>query len=147
MTREEEQARSLGPCNATALRKAARHVTQLYDSVLAESGLRSTQRSILAQIARSDGAGVIELADALVLDRSSFSHNLQPLVRDGFVSIEVDPRDKRARIVRLTDLGRERLEQSNLLWQRAQDQFEAAFGKQDAKDLRETLMRVVSVKF
>lgn len=143
----DEQGRGLGPCNATALRKAARHVTQLYDNVLAPSGLRSTQRSILAQIARSNGAGVVELADLLVLDRSSFSHNLQPLVRDGMVNVEVDPKDKRARVVRLTQLGRDRLEHSNVLWQQAQGQFEAAFGVQDAKDLRETLGRVVSVSF
>ncbi len=90
---------------------------------------------------------MVELADALVLDRSSFSHNLQPLVRDGLVYVEVDPNDKRARMVRLTSLGTQRLEHSNELWQRAQSQFEAAFGVQDAKDLRDTLMRVVSVNF
>lgn len=147
MSKQEIPARSLGPCNATALRKAARHVTQLYDNVLAPSGLRSTQRSILAQIARSHGAGVVELADALVLDRSSFSHNLQPLVRDGLVSMNVDPRDKRARIVSLTAEGKARLDHSNELWSLAQNKFEAAFGKKQAGDLRDTLMRVVSVEF
>ena len=35
-------------CNVTALRKATRHVSQLYDEMLASSGLRGTQRSILA---------------------------------------------------------------------------------------------------
>src|SRR2546427_5068211 len=35
-------------CNCTALREAARYVTQLYDQHLASAGLRSTQFSILA---------------------------------------------------------------------------------------------------
>jgi DNA-binding MarR family transcriptional regulator len=147
MTSDQEKLRSLGPCNATALRKAARHVTQLYDTVLAETGLRSTQRSILAQIARTEGAGITELADAMVYDRSSFSHNLQPLVRDGFVAVEQHPKDKRTKAVRLTPLGRERLEQSNALWKTAQERFEAVFGVQEAKELRDTLMRVVAVSF
>jgi hypothetical protein len=41
-------------CNCTALRKASRRISQLYDAVLAPSGLKTTQRAILAQIRRSE---------------------------------------------------------------------------------------------
>ena len=72
-------------CNNTALRKATRRVSQLYDSVLAPTGLRSTQRSILLNIARFGSPTMGELAASLVLDRSALGHNLKPLVRDGLI--------------------------------------------------------------
>ena len=40
-------------CSCTALRKATRRISQLYDAALAPSGLKTTQRAILAQISRS----------------------------------------------------------------------------------------------
>ena len=39
-------------CNCFAMRSAARHVTQLYDHLLAPTGLRTTQFSILAMLKR-----------------------------------------------------------------------------------------------
>src|ERR1700678_2698905 len=68
-------------CNTTALRKATRRVSQLYDSVLAPTGLRSTQRSMLMHIARAGEPAMGELAAALGLDRSALTHNLKPLER------------------------------------------------------------------
>ena len=43
----------LGRCSCTALRKATGRVSQLYDAALASSGLKTTQRAILAQIDRA----------------------------------------------------------------------------------------------
>src|ERR1700758_603334 len=74
-------------CNGTALRKATRRVSQLYDAVLSPCGLRSTQRSILIHIARTGTPTMGDLAAALVLDRSALAHNLKPLERDGFVAV------------------------------------------------------------
>ena len=41
-------------CYGTALRKASRRVTALYDETLAPTGLRSTQFAILAEIVDRD---------------------------------------------------------------------------------------------
>ena len=74
-------------CNNSALRKATRRVSQLYDAVLAPSGLRSTQMAILTHIDRAGTPAMGELAAALVLDRSALGHNLKPLERDGLVEL------------------------------------------------------------
>lgn len=137
----------ISPCNGTALRKATRRVSQLYDAVLAPSGLRSTQRSILIHIARAGTPTMGELAVALVLDRSALAHNLKPLERDGFVGITADPRDRRSRLVGLTALGEAKLRESQALWQSAQDRFEAAFGADEARVLRRTLAKIASTEF
>jgi DNA-binding MarR family transcriptional regulator len=134
-------------CNGTALRKATRRVSQLYDSVLTPCGLRSTQRSILIHIARAGSPTMGDLAAALVLDRSALAHNLKPLERDGFVAVVVDPGDKRSRLVTLTDLGKTKLEESRRLWQKAQHRFEATFGPEQASELRRSLALIASAGF
>jgi DNA-binding MarR family transcriptional regulator len=134
-------------CNGTALRKATRRVSQLYDSVLAPCGLRSTQRSILIHIARAGTPTMGDLAAALVLDRSALAHNLKPLERDGLVAVVVDPTDKRSRLVTLTRNGRAKLEASMQLWRHAQQRFEAAFGPEPSRALREALALIASPEF
>jgi DNA-binding MarR family transcriptional regulator len=136
-----------GRCNGTALRKATRRVSQLYDAFLTPCGLRSTQRSILIQIARAGQPSMGELADALVLDRSALAHNLKPLERDGLVETIVDPNDKRARLAVLTDAGRTKLVQSMPLWENAQHCFEKAFGAKNAEVLRTSLTFLASEEF
>src|ERR1700730_542330 len=121
MTTAGKKQKSL--CNCTALRKATRRVSQLYDSALEPCGLRTTQRAILNHIARSGTPPIGELAEALVMDRGALTHNLKPLERDRLVEIRVDPKDRRNRLVTLTAAGRARLEESAALWQRAQDGF------------------------
>jgi DNA-binding MarR family transcriptional regulator len=134
-------------CNCTALRKATRRVSQLYDSALEPCGLRSTQRTILIQIARSGTPPLGELAEALVMDRGALTHNLKPLQRDGFVKISVDPQDRRNRLVALTAKGWAKLAESDALWARAQRGFETGFGTAKSASLRKALEFLVSDNF
>src|ERR1700679_3502296 len=103
--RSEEESRR----HCTAIRKASRRLSQLYDTALAPSGLKTTQRSILAQIRRTQPAPVGALADALVMDAGGLAHTLKPLARDGLIAIEVDPEDRRNRLIRLTRSGQAKL--------------------------------------
>jgi DNA-binding MarR family transcriptional regulator len=135
------------PCNGTALRKATRRVSQLYDAVLAPCGLRSTQRSILVHIARAGAPAIGGLAAALVMDRSALAHNLKPLERDGLVAVVVATTDKRSRLVKLTARGEAKLNESTELWAVAQNRFEAAFGVDEARALRRTLALIASTEF
>ena len=134
-------------CNCTALRKATRRVSQLYDSALEPCGLRTTQRAILNHIARAGTPPLGELAEALVMDRGALTHTLKPLERDRLVEIRIDPEDRRNRLVVLTDLGRQKLQESQALWKRAQQGFETAFGVAKSAALREALEFVVSEDF
>jgi DNA-binding MarR family transcriptional regulator len=135
------------PCNCTALRKATRRVSQLYDVALEPSGLKTTQRAILSHIFRSGTPVIGELAEALVMDRGALTHNLKPLERDGLVKITTDPNDRRNRVIALTAAGRAKLAQSDALWARAQRGFEAAFGAAKSAALRKALEYVVSDAF
>jgi DNA-binding MarR family transcriptional regulator len=109
--------------------------------------MKSTQRSIMMQVARFGAPTVSELAAMLVLDRSALAHNLKPLERDGLITLTSDPNDRRTRRVRLTQQGETRLEESRTLWREAQRRFEKAFGAERAGELRDTLTFIASAEF
>jgi DNA-binding MarR family transcriptional regulator len=131
-------------CNCQALRQATRQLTQLYDGALAGAGLRVTQYSLLAALARRGPSTLQELAADLVMDRSTLGHNLRPLEREGLVALGTDEQDKRARRLSLTASGKKRLEGARGGWQQAQRTFESRFGKAEAAELRRLLQRAVT---
>src|SRR5207245_7476434 len=75
----------LSPCVCNTLRMVTRAVTQLYDDVLRPSGLRVTQFSILATIARIGEANVKQLEDTLAIDQTTLTRRLNLLERDGVI--------------------------------------------------------------
>ena len=129
-------------CNCFAVRSAARHVTQLYDQLLAPAGLRVTQFSILAKLKRKGPLTINVLADDMVMDRTTLGRNIRPLERDGLISIEPAASDRRAKEVHLTKAGENRLRAGLEAWAEAQARFEAGLGGKRAAELR-TLLRVV----
>lgn len=144
---ENAHAGTENRCHCTSLRKASRRISQLYDAALAPSGLKTTQRAVLAQIRRSEPATVGLLADALVMDAGGLAHTLKPLIRDGLVAIGVDPQDRRNRLIRLTRVGKAKLRQSDALWDAAQKSFEKGFGEVRSGALRDAIALLISERF
>ena len=131
-------------CSATAMRKATRRMTQLYDDALAAAGLRSTQYAILEELHRKADAPPTmgELAETLVLDRSALGHNLRPLERDGLIALVAGDANRRLRRVVLTKMGRGKLAEARPAWKLAQDRFNDVFGESAAAKLRVTLLGI-----
>ncbi len=130
---EEGQVPSVSRCNASSAKKAARRLSLMYDTVLAPVRLKSSQYGILSEL-HSRGAAlptVRELAEELVMDRSTLGQNLRPLERDEL-----------SRLIALTKVGVAKLNEAAKYWRIAQDRFEAAFGKQEATDLRSVLLAI-----
>jgi DNA-binding MarR family transcriptional regulator len=131
-------------CNCLALRQAARHISQVYDSYLASEGLRTTQYSILAKLNRLGPLSINELAKSMVMDRTTLGRAIRPLERDRLLTVG-EGEDGRTRSLRLTPTGEARLKAATAKWREAQKNFELTFGAQDAAQLRSVLQRVVSV--
>ena len=134
-------------CNCFAVRSAARHVTQLYDQLLAPVGLRVTQFSILAKLRRRGPLTINALAGDMVMDRTTLGRNIQPLERDGLIRIEPAPSDRRAKELHLTKAGEKRLEAGFEAWAKAQARFEASFGTKRSVELRMLMRAVVASQF
>jgi DNA-binding MarR family transcriptional regulator len=132
------------PCNAGAMRKASRRLTQFYDDTLAPAGLRSTQYTILAELELrfKEPPTMRELARALVMDRSALGHNLRPLERDEFIVLQPSKDDRRRRHVAVTHSGRAKFKEAERLWQSAQDRFHDVFGEAKAEKLRSVLLAI-----
>ena len=130
-------------CNCLALRQAARHISQIYDSYLASEGLRTTQFSILAKLNRLGPLSINELAKSMVMDRTTLGRAIRPLQRDRLLTIGAGE-DGRTRSLRLTATGEARLKAASPKWREAQKKFEMTFGARDAVELRSILQRVVS---
>ena len=133
------------PCHCSTLRKAARHLTQLYDHALAPAGLRASQVSVLATLRRSGPLAIGELAALLVMDRTTMGRALRPLAREGLLAIGPG-RDRRTRSLSLTEAGEARLAAARPLWLRAQALFEEGYDADAAIRLREDLRRVIRVE-
>ena len=133
-----------GPCYATAMRKASRRITQLYDEALLPTGLRSTQFAILVEVNRRAKAPptLQELATALVMDRSALGHTLRPLERDGLLASESSAADRRRRHIVLTAAGVVKLRDALLHWRNAQRRFQRVIGEAEAERLRAMLLAV-----
>jgi DNA-binding MarR family transcriptional regulator len=132
------------PCACNALRRGGRALSRLYDEALAETGLKVTQYSLLATLARSGPAPLTALADELVMDRTTLSRNLIPLERAGLVALEPG-QDRRTRCAHLTEEGRRRLAEARPSWLAAQEQVTERFGRDRLKSLIAELTAIVSV--
>jgi len=118
------------PANCTCfdLRRAARAVTKIYDEALKPSGLRSTQFSLLSVVRNNGPIGITELAKMLVMDRTTLTRNLKPLL-DQELLLVVDGADRRQRPIALTSRGRDRLAQARPLWLEVQARLANGLGE------------------
>src|SRR6202050_1833341 len=117
-------------CNAGAVRRAGRRLLHMYDNMIAPTGLKQCQYGILSALKTRGAAlpSVQELAEELVLDRSTLGQNLRPLERDKFITLLTNPRDRRVRLIALTNLGMSKFNEAKPYWQKAQERFEEVFG-------------------
>lgn len=116
-------------CTCLSLRKATRVITHHFDEILKPSGLLITQFTVLAAVARAREGTINELAEILIMDRTTLTRNLKPLVREGWLQVKIG-RDQRTRIVSLTTQGEAALERALPLWQKAQEEVVEVLGDQ-----------------
>ena len=130
-------------CNCVAVRQSARHITQFYDQIMARSGLRTTQFSVLAKLQRLGPLTINALAAKMVMDRTTLGRTIRPLVRQTLVAIVRGSADRRSKELHLTDAGLDRLREAVKEWLRAQGRFEEIFGAKRTAELR-ALLHVVA---
>ncbi|CAH2903685.1 MarR family transcriptional regulator [Paraburkholderia caledonica] len=133
---------SYDECNCFALRQAARHITQLYERHLSTVGVTAAQFTILAKLARTPNLPILDLADAMVMERTTLVRAMKPLQRDGLVVAESAEHDGRTYLFSLTEKGEKTFDQAAIAWRAAQSEFEEKFGRDRAKALRAELFTI-----
>ena len=116
-------------CTCFNVRRASRAVTEFYDDIMAPSGVKATQFTMLGAVAMMGPASVTRLAEHLALDRTTLTRNLRVLVDQGMVEIGAGD-DRRERVVSLSAGGVAALERATPVWREAQDRLIAKFGEE-----------------
>ncbi|WP_172632351.1 MarR family winged helix-turn-helix transcriptional regulator [Dictyobacter arantiisoli] len=130
------------PCHCTTLRYAAQTLTEVYDRVLAPSGLKVTQYVLLESILEDEAEqSITDLAQKLGSDRSTIGRNVHILVRDGLVSLSRGS-DRREHTVYVTKKGRETVSLANPLWQKAQTAVADTLGSDQLTMLKALLSQL-----
>jgi DNA-binding MarR family transcriptional regulator len=114
-------------CSCAAVRKAARIVTQMYETALQPTGLKAGQVTLLVVLSKQGDMPLTTLAAALVMDRTTVTRNLKPMIRDGFIRIETE-KDQRVRKVGLTAKGTRKIEEAYPLWAEVQSRLVDGLG-------------------
>ena len=73
-------------------------------------GLTTQQWAVLGALSREEaqqGMGVNELARYLMVSRQNLAGVIGRMERDGHIRMETDEKDRRARLIKMTDSGRE----------------------------------------
>jgi DNA-binding MarR family transcriptional regulator len=130
-------------CNCFAIRQAARYVSQMYERHLNVVGITAAQFTILAAIGRRPGVQMAELAESMVMDRTTL---VRALKRDGLVEAAQESASSRAVGLRLTASGKDTLVKASAQWRVAQAEFEAKFGEKRAKALRQSLFELTTME-
>jgi DNA-binding MarR family transcriptional regulator len=129
-------------CACFNFRKASRSVTQLFDQRLAPCGLRSTQLVILITGELLGPSSIARHARELVMDRSTLTRNLRPLLNQGLLALTKSAHAKQ-KSVAVTEAGRQALLAAAPYWETAQNQLVARLGTEHWNQLMSELAGIV----
>jgi DNA-binding MarR family transcriptional regulator len=122
-----------------AMRNVARRVAELYDQILAPTGLRVMQLGILRVCGFFGQISVAGLARELAAERATITRSLKPLIGMGLLRRTRVSGGKETMLIELTPLGQTALAKAIVHWDHAQrdliDQLGAARWSQIESEL------------
>lgn len=125
-------------CSSLKLRQLSRRVSQHFDRIVGEAGLKTTQYSLLSHITRLGPIRPGELAHVMEMEPSTLTRNLQPLIAHGWVVIGAGA-DGRSRSIEATDAGRAKRSEAQREWKRAQLALNERLGPQRVAHLHSVI--------
>ncbi|HBN49435.1 MAG TPA: MarR family transcriptional regulator, partial [Thalassospira sp.] len=126
------------------VRRAARTIARRFDDAFRPLDLTSGQYSLLMSLNRPHPPHMQDVADLLAMDRTTLTANLKPLERRGLVAIDIDPKDKRSRLLTLTDQGMALLVKAFPIWQKTQKDLNALVANSDSRHLLTDLINLTN---
>jgi DNA-binding MarR family transcriptional regulator len=130
-------------CACTTLRKATRAVTRMYDDAMAQTGMSIVQFSILRAIARHGSVPLMQLANQMVMERTTLYRALKPIEARGWVAIA--DTDGRAKLASLTQAGRDAVAEATGAWETAESMLRGRIGAGEWTRIEASLSNLVAV--
>ena len=119
-------------CLCLHAQRAARALARRFDVALKPVGLTNGQFSLLMALNRPAPPPMAPVAQLLAMDRTTLTAMLKPLERRGLVEVKADRKDRRSRLLALTDEGREALATAVPIWRATHREVESRLADADA---------------
>lgn len=126
-------------CLCLHAQRAARALARRFDEALKPFGLTNGQFSLLMSLNRPEPPSLGPVARLLAMDRTTLTAALKPLERNGLVASRPDPKDRRSRLLVLTDKGHTALIAAAPVWRATHAEIDAALPG-DGPDQARTLL-------
>jgi DNA-binding MarR family transcriptional regulator len=136
------QSNPKNACACLAVRKAARAITQFYDSYIQSFGVKPTQYSLLLAVYVANGVTISGLAHFMVMDRTTLTRNLKPLEKEGLLVVKPGL-DKRTKMIIITRKGVNLLKKMTPAWESAQQELNQCIGNEKFRSLLKDMADIV----
>ena len=130
-------------CCCFNMRKVMRAVTQFFDRHLESANIRSTQFTLLVALSSMNATTLTEIAENLVMDRTTLTRNLKPLEKLELITT-MQPLDKRSKAYVLTDKGKDVVMKAVPLWEEAQNSIVNSLGAEKYSHILKELGHVLA---
>lgn len=88
---------------------------------------------------------ISDVGSALCMDQTTVSRNIDKLEQNGLITTAPSSQDPRRTLIRVTPLGRTRLEEARAAWERAQRSVKERIGEEDFQQLYLLLDKIAEV--
>lgn len=136
-----------GPFIGALLRHAWQGVQDDIAQAVEAAGYEGVNPAHLAMFRHPgpDGSRPSELAEALMISKQSVNDLLRDLERSGFLSRQVDPSDRRGRIIQLTEKGMKLEDTVREAARSAERRLERDIGRQEFCSFKKSLIAAARV--
>ena len=115
------------PCACQNLRRLTRLVTRIYDEELRKVDIEVTHFGILTALSAIGEANQKTLSAGFAMDSTTLTRTLALLSRQGWISVKAG-KDRRERVFRLTEAGKQKFTTTRPLWQEAERRLRKTLG-------------------
>ena len=128
-------------CLCLHVQRAARALARRFDNALKPLGLTNGQFSLMMALNRPQPASMGAVANVLAMDRTTLTAAVKVLERRGLVESMADPKDRRSRLMKLTEDGTALLSAALPIWTHIHGELDVELGDGMAP-LREALASI-----
>jgi DNA-binding MarR family transcriptional regulator len=131
-------------CTNLKLMQLSRRVARLYDADVRALGLKHTQYALLSYVVRQGAITQAALAQAIGLQPSTITRNLQPLLAQGWLQVHAGS-DARSHQVVATARGVQVRAQAQVAWKQSQLALNQRLGNERVQRLHALLDECVAL--
>ena len=133
-------------CMCISIRKAANHISKVYDHELSVLDIKITQYSALKNIQALGNPSVNELSKKLDLERTTVLRNLDKLKKMDLISYKKNDVYK-VKVISLTVNGKKKLNEAKVIWEKTQQKFLNAFGLNNKNQFDSFMNKISKLNF